>query len=85
MPALSSNAANAEKVISIYGKEGESISTACKKILEVVLSEENAALKLNACSHSALLHYCAVLCWFETYVALLLIASQNFAELLYQN
>ena len=35
LPALSTNAANSEKVISIFGKEGESISTACKKILEV--------------------------------------------------
>ena len=35
LPVLSNNAANSEKVISIYGKEGESISTACKKILEV--------------------------------------------------
>ena len=36
--ALSNNAINSEKVISIYGKEGDSISTACKKILEVRLN-----------------------------------------------
>lgn len=34
MTALNT-ASNSEKVISIFGKEGESISTACKKILEV--------------------------------------------------
>jgi len=37
--ALSNNAINSEKVISIYGKEGDSISTACKKILEVMDTE----------------------------------------------